>query len=963
MKNILILPDLIFLTLRRLRSRLPLTLLALLGVVLAIGLLSSTAFFSQAVDRVILLQELGALARTTGRQPFATRIYYLPSARRPLSLTQGETLAKDIGGALASEIGLPVRWQSLSVESNGLMLLPDENDQRYQQTKNEALAQVTLIYREAVGGQMAIVAGEGLLDAPVSPGGTLDVWMHTSLAEQMGIKPGETFRVAVNLSQAPRAIRVRGLWQAKAATDAFWFNNPDETMKSALLVRRDDYIRLVEPMLPAKAGFVAWQVTLDDQALNPAEASRYAGGFKKGMQIVNQFLPSAKLDLSALDPLEKFVRRQATLTLNLLSFNVPAFGFLLAFLVLIALIIAGWQRRETAILVSRGMSLPTVIGLTLLEECILYLIGVPLGIGFGMWLARMMGNTISFLTFRPRDQFPVSLQGLNLWLVVIALAAALLARLLPTFQAARQSVVTQEREQARPLRPPWWQRVYLDLLLLLPTYYAYQQLVQRGTLATKVANQPDQLFQDPLLILLPALVVLCASLLSMRLFTIFVRLLDFAAGWAAWPAFHLALRQLGRYGHGYTNALLLMIVSLALGIYTYSLAASLDQWLIDRVYYSVGADASFRPAERPGADSQASNSGGQTASPSANTDWVPTNTEFAQLDGVKKAVRVGRYKVRVDGSGEEELQGHFLGVDRAEFPTIAWFRADFAGESLGALMNRLALAEDNILVPASYLAQTHHQIGETISLAVTLAEGITIQSDFKIAGVYTYFPTADPEDAVTIVGNLEYLYLVAGATFPYSVWLSTDAARYDRLTPLVAEAQLFDDIQATGIVPAEPRDARGMIAAEQAKFERVGIFGTLSVGFLAATVMAALALLIYSYASLQDRLFQFGVLRAIGLYRRQVLSQVILEYSLLIAYGVLSGWWIGAVTSQLFAPFFRLTDVASIPLPPLIPVIPQDKITNLVLIFAAVMLLIEVSVIARALAGRLFSALRIGHQA
>ena len=81
--------------------------------------------------------------------------------------------------------------------------------------------------------------------------------------------------------------------------------------------------------------------------------------------------------------------------------------------------------------------------------------------------------------------------------------------------------------------------------------------------------------------------------------------------------------------------------------------------------------------------------------------------------------------------------------------------------------------------------------------------------------------------------------------------------------------------------------------------------------------MAALALLVYSYASLQDRLYHFGVLRAIGLYRRQVLSQVVIEYTLLIVYGVLTGWWVGVLTSQLFTPFFRLTGAAGLPLPPL----------------------------------------------
>ncbi|MDQ3248832.1 MAG: ABC transporter permease, partial [Chloroflexota bacterium] len=754
------------------------------------------------------------------------------------------------------------------------------------------------------------------------------------------------------------------LWQAANLDTGFWFNDPDQQMRTVLLVQREAYIRLVEPMLPGKSGAVFWTMTLDDRPLNPARAARYANGFAKGMSIINQFLPGTRLDISALDPLTQFVRRQAALTTTLLSFNVPALGFLLVFLILIALIVASWQRRETAILVSRGMDMRTVVGLAVLEEAVIYALGVPLGIAFGMGLARLMGNTVSFLSFQARAEFPVSLQGLNPWLVVIALGVALAARLVPTIGAARQSVVVQEREGARPLRPPWWQRVYLDVLLLIPAYYAYGQLQQRGSLAKLVEDKPEELFQDPLLILLPALLIFCAALLSMRLFTWLVRLIDLAAHWTPWTPFHLALRQLGRYGHGYTNALLLMIVALALGIYTSSLAASLDQWLVDRIYYSVGADVSFLPyVEAAGGGDGGGAAGEETA---IDTSWIPTNAEFTELAGVQRAGRVGQYQAQIGSNGGEEIRGHFLGVDRAEFAEIAWFRPDFAPESLGALMNRLAVAEDNILVPQRFLEQTQHRIGDTVQIAITVDAGLSVPGLFRIAGVYTYFPTvfdaANEEGEVTVIGNLEQVFLLAGATFPYHVWLRMDEAHLANRSPEMATKALLKNIETTGVKAAQPRDAEALIASEQAKFERVGIFGTLSVGFLAAAGMAALALLIYSYASLQDRLYQFGVLRAIGLYQRQVLGQVVIEYLLLILFGVASGWWIGAATSQLFSPFFRITGQAGVPLPPLIPVIPQQQITVLVLLFAAGMIGIELAVIIRALSSRLFSALRIGHQ-
>ena len=123
-----------------------------------------------------------------------------------------------------------------------------------------------------------------------------------------------------------------------------------------------------------------------------------------------------------------------------------------------------------------------------------------------------------------------------------------------------------------------------------------------------------------------------------------------------------------------------------------------------------------------------------------------------------------------------------------------------------------------------------------------------------------------------------------------------------------------------------PVDARGNIAAAQGKMERVGIFGTLSIGFLASAIMAVLGLLLYSYASLQERAYRFAVLHAIGITTNQIVLQVIIEYAVLALFGALAGAVIGVVASQLFIPFFRFTGQMAAALPPLLPVIAEDQV-------------------------------------
>lgn len=926
-----------------------LTLLALLGIVLAVGLVANASCFSEAASQLILNQKLAEFSRVTGRPPFSIVAYTFPSSRKPLPLEAAERAASHVAETLASEVGLPLEHVGMQVSSSGMMLQPREGSSLYGEEQS-FLGSVELVYIAGIKDHMQVIAGEPL-DSDVS-GEVLDVWMHARLAESMGIQIGEELEVGVTLVSPAIPIRVKGIWQASDPTDEFWFSNPDSTLKDAFLVRRQDYITFVEPVLPSKAGGVYWHVILDEGKATPASAHRHIAGFERALTIINQYLPDVRLDSPPLDPLKEFVSRETTLLTLLLSFNVPALGFLLCFLALTSVMIARWQRRDTAVLVSRGAGIGSVLALTAIEEILLFVLGFPLGVGLGMVLALAMGYASSFLSFTPRPPMPVSLRGVDVNLALAALGVTLYIRLWSAAQAARQSVVQLEREQARPVRAPSWYRYYLDFLLVLPTAYAYHQLSRRGTLAMLVQDRPEDLYRDPLLILVPGLFIVTATLLILRLFPLVMRIIDGMAGILPWITPHLALRQLSRHSAGYINPLLLIAVSLALGVYTLSLAASLDRWLEDRMYYRVGADLTFEPylPEQGGGPATGPENVGPDMEPASGV-WIPLPYEFLRLPGVVAATRVGEYPLEIRVGTGNGVSGRFLAIDRLDFPSVAWFRRDLAQKPLGALMNDLALSPENILVPRPFLDQHRLQIGDKVRLSVTVSPGVRINEVFTVIGTFDHFPTAYEEEGLTIVGNLERLSDILGLPPRHSIWLRTREG---------TEGQtVFDAIPRTmGVEVGKSMDARALIREEQAKTERVGVFGTLSIGFLAAVAMAGMGLLLYSYASLRERLYSLAVLRAIGLNLRQVAMQVTVEYTLLTVCGATIGALVGVAASRFFSPFFTVTGEAGTPLPPLIPVIARQDIVFLVLAFVVVMVMLGIAVIARAFSRRHFDLLR-----
>ena len=180
-------------------------------------------------------QQLTQLTAQTGRPPFATRVYFLPSTRFPVGVAEAEALGRDVADTLAAEVGLPVESQGLMVSSGGLLLLPPPADTRYSAGQSH-LTTVEAVYVADVADHLTIEAGEPLTAEHPPATGILDVWMHADLAAEIGARVGEQFQVALNRRQPARTLVIRGLWRNKMPGDRFWFSDPDSTMRTSLLV-------------------------------------------------------------------------------------------------------------------------------------------------------------------------------------------------------------------------------------------------------------------------------------------------------------------------------------------------------------------------------------------------------------------------------------------------------------------------------------------------------------------------------------------------------------------------------------------------------------------------------------------------------------------------------------------------------------------------------------------------------
>ena len=75
---------------------------------------------------------------------------------------------------------------------------------------------------------------------------------------------------------------IAGIWRPTDADDPYWMSDPDQTLVDKLLVRRDDYVSHIEPLLNHKVRSAVWQVVLDEKAVVPADAHDYIERLRTG---------------------------------------------------------------------------------------------------------------------------------------------------------------------------------------------------------------------------------------------------------------------------------------------------------------------------------------------------------------------------------------------------------------------------------------------------------------------------------------------------------------------------------------------------------------------------------------------------------------------------------------------------------------------------------------------------------
>jgi putative ABC transport system permease protein len=923
-----------------------LSLSLLLGWVAFVALLAAIPMYTDAVNQQRLSRELAG--QSASRPAYGFHFRYVGGTGPGAPWNDYDALSQYMADTAPAQLGLPLQVSMHFAKSDLWQVFPSGT----QYTAREMLERVELGFIRGIEERAELLEGTwpaatSSLEAP------LEALASSSLADELGLQVGEELTLYTPLAQFPdgtqrRAevqVRIVGFWRASDSGDPFWYISPSSFAKTLLLPEQGYASLAATGQLPQLLYSVGWYQAYDGSRVRAEDVRGVLQRIGRVQARVSTLLPGTGLAASPVSALQRYQRAAASQALQLFVFLVPFIGLVVYFIVTVASGAVDRQRLEIAQLKSRGATTGQVLGIYVLQALLVGAVALLLGPPLGRLIAQAIGATYGFLSFTAREDLNVAITNVSLRYAAIGVGVAMLATVLPSVGAARLTVVGARQEAVRSERKPLWQRAYLDVLLLGIAGYGYYLLENQGAMVTLQAGQEATPYSNPLLFVAPAIFITGVGLLAVRLFPALMRLPAWFSAQTTSVAWLLALRNLTRTSVSQVGLLLILVLTTALGTFTASAARTMDDNTISQIRYRIGSDLYLR--EGVGIQELAS----------ANADdevlqvWaiLPVH-DHVQAEGVDAVARVGTFPARVRAGGTM-FEGRLYGIDRMDFANVGYFREDFAQQSLGALMNALAVKRDGVIVSEEVLAGSGLQIGDVIPLGGLDPTG-SATSPFTIVGTVRYFPTAYPSRGSVFIANLDYIFERLGGEVPYDVWSS--------LAPEADTTQVLADLDEIGYRILAYEDTRAAIAEAQRNPDRTGLFGFLSVGFLITIGLSMLAQIIYALLSFRRRFILFGMVRAIGLSKAQLALSLSSELALMTIVGIGLGLYVGLVASQVFIPFLQMGYSETALVPPFMVTIAWDDVAKAVAAMLVTSLATTAGVIAFLSRIRVFEALKMG---
>ena len=778
-----------------------------------------------------------------------------------------------------------------------------------------------------------------MYSSKVSDDGFIEAIIPQSVMVEFNLLVGEEleFEKIKNLDNTDTIkIRVVGVFTNSDDEDLFWLRSPDSY--SQYLFIDEGIFETIFLDETAKKYQVdeAKTVMFDYTQLRPENVDHV-------LEVIDYMTGKYKTVYSAIDKpafvellnMFKIEEKQVSVTLSILQ--VPVIVLIAAFIFMISRQMLEMEENEIALLKSRGATRKQVLSMYFMQSAILSGVSLIIGLGLGAIICKCLGAASAFLQFSSKRSLSIEYTGEVFLYALAAVAVSIIMTILPVLKRNKVSIVAAKRKKSRSNKP-FWQKFYLDVVILAVSLYGlYTFNIQQEELMVRVLSGKAL---DPLLFLSSSLFIVGAGMVSLRLHSLIIRLV-YAIGKKKWkPAAYTSFLQLIRTGNKQAFIMVFLVLTVAFGMFNTTVARTILANAENNLVYTKGADVVINEYWRNNAAYAASD---------PDEELVFTEPDFGKYgqlgaDGVAKVFIDNKVIVKVDS---KNLDTKLMAIDTAAFGHTTDIAPGLLKYDYYDYLNVLSTNPEAVLLSSNYRDKLGMKIGDRITYRVDDSY-IAGSLQGVIYGFFDYWPSYAPTSVQVMadetIQTVDNYLIVAHLTtvqeklgvFPYQIWINmggNTSGFYEfadsenlKLTSMTDAVKLKNDI------------------AAQPLFQ--GTNGILTMSFITILLICAIGYVIYWMLSIRSRELLFGIFRAMGMTRSEIIRMLVNEQAFTGIFGIVFGLVIGWLASKLYVPIIQIAYSAADRVLPLELITKNSDIARLVIIIV-IMFLICIGILIR----------------
>ena len=675
--------------------------------------------------------------------------------------------------------------------------------------------------------------------------------------------------------------------------DPFW-DRRLRTFDRVLLAGKDDFSTILDIYVQSPINYTE-RVMFDYTYINYNNAEEYFSYLRQFRAI------DANLTSNFENTLSSYIESKKTISIILLTFEIPIIALLLLFIYMISSRILEMETNEIAMLKSRGVSRFKVIRLYMLQSFVISIVGSVIGLPLGYLFCKLGAGTDAFLVFTMKDTTIYQPTYMMLAFSGIAFVLSMLFMTIPVIPLSRFTIIERRSAKNSGKSKALWEKFFLDIpLLLLSGYLLYNYMKQRESISLTVIAGGQI---DPIIFLDSSLFILGCGLFALRIIHLIINLI-YKLGRNKWkPAEYVAFLQIIRNTKKQGFISVFLVMTIAMGIFNSNLARSVNENMENRIDYNVGCD--YKLEERW-------NLTIKKVSMSAKAYWRYNEPDYQRFEGLKdlgveSMTRVIRDEdTVVSVERKKEIGCLLLGINTKEFGETAALQDGLNDEHWFNYLNALGQNPKGIIISRNLAEKYELNVGD--KLKYSRVSPIDVNEEYadtrgEIVAIVDSFPgyesivyeeqpdgTFKKRDNYLIVANYNTVVNVFRLR-PYQIWMKlADNADYEEINKYVEEVGRLPKIT-----------AREELIQNQRNSTLIQITnGMFSIGFVISLVVCGVGFLIYWILTIKERELIYGIYRSMGLTMGEIFRMLIVEqiFSSLFACG--AGFGVGMLTTFLF---------------------------------------------------------------